>query len=98
VNTSRIPVRPSCCLRLQQRLDGAPLVRGAIALGDLRERKHQVEHLSRIDRAVEDEIDQLRQVLANRRRAAVQMDPTSVPSASGTRMHGACAPTTGSKR
>jgi hypothetical protein len=46
--------------RVQQRLDRPSLVHRAVALGDLRERQHQVEHLSWIDRSVEDEIDQLR--------------------------------------
>src|SRR5688572_22763072 len=58
-------------LRLQQRLDRPTLVHRAVALGDLRQRQHQVEHLSWIDRSVEDEINQLRQILADRCRTAV---------------------------
>jgi hypothetical protein len=41
-------------LRLQQRLDRATLVHRAVALGDLRQRQHQVEHLAWIDRSIED--------------------------------------------
>ena len=70
-NLRTFPVRQ---LRLQQRLDRPTLVHRAVALGDLRQRQYQVEHLSRIDGPVEDEIDQLRQILANRRGATVQMD------------------------
>jgi hypothetical protein len=40
----------------------------------LREKQNEVEHLPWIDGPLEHEVDQLRQILANGRRTAVQMD------------------------
>ncbi len=51
-----------------QGLDRATLVHRAVALRDFRQRQHQVEHLPGFDGPVDDEIDQPRQALANRRR------------------------------
>src|ERR671935_111957 len=53
---------------------GAALVHGAVALGDLVQGQLQVEHLAGVDRPVPDQVDQLGQEAAHRRRAAVQMD------------------------
>src|SRR3954467_15842321 len=49
----------------QQRFDRAPLVHRAIALGDLSERQHQVEHFARVDFSVEDQGDQFRKIAAH---------------------------------
>src|SRR3954469_15699223 len=49
----------------QQRFDRAPLVHRAIALGDLPERQHQVEHFARVDFSVEDQGDQFRKIAAH---------------------------------
>src|SRR3954462_5198165 len=58
----------------QQRFDRATLVHRAIALGDLIERQHEIEHSSRVDFPREDQIDQLRQITTNGRRTAEQTD------------------------
>ena|SRR5215471_10900608 len=47
-------------LRTQQRLDRAPLVHRAVALGDLVKRQGQVKDLARVDLSVPHQIDQLR--------------------------------------
>src|SRR4051794_40908287 len=57
----------------QQRLDRAPLVHRAVALGGFVERQGEVEDLAGVDRAVADELDQLGQETAHRGRAAVQV-------------------------
>src|SRR3954466_11961862 len=68
---SPFPGGPS---RPQQRLDGPPLVHGAIAFGHLRERQRQVEHLARVDCAVEDEADQFGQITPHGRRTTQKPD------------------------
>src|SRR5436190_7158561 len=57
----------------QQRLDRPPLVHRAVALGNLLQWQREVEHLARVDLAALHEVDQLRQIAANRRRSAVQV-------------------------
>src|SRR5574337_994143 len=61
-------------LRAQQRLDRAALVHGAIALRHLVERQSQIEDLAGVDLSVPDQINQLGQEAAHRRRATVEMD------------------------
>src|SRR2546423_3373708 len=61
-------------LRTQQRFDRAALVHRAIAVGDLLERQHDVEHFSWTDRPGEDQIDQLWQISPHGRRTAEQTD------------------------
>src|SRR5262245_42290671 len=79
------PTRRSCGVRLwttssalpsyaQQGLDRPTLVHRAVRLCDLVERQCEVEHLAWIDLSVPYEIDQLRQVSPDRRRATVQMN------------------------
>jgi hypothetical protein len=46
---------------LQQDFDGAAFVHGAVGLSDLAERERQVEHLARVDPAVQDPGDQVGQ-------------------------------------
>src|SRR5205814_161612 len=58
----------------QQRFDRAALVHRAIALGDLPERQHEIEHSSWVDLPGEDQIDQLRQIPTNGRRTAEETD------------------------
>jgi hypothetical protein len=60
--------------RAQQRLDRAALVHGTVALRHLVERQREVEHLAGVDLPVAHEPDQLGQVLAHWRGAAVQGD------------------------
>jgi hypothetical protein len=61
-------------LRSQQRLDGAPLVHGAIALRHLVERQREIEDLARIDGPLQDQIDEVWQVSAHGRWTSVQSD------------------------
>jgi hypothetical protein len=61
------------CSHRERRLDGSAFVHGPVALGDLVQREGEVEDLPSLDLAVPDEIDELGQEPANRRRAAVQM-------------------------
>jgi hypothetical protein len=56
----------------QQCLDRAPLVHRAIALRYLVEGQREIENFTRIDHALQDEIDEVRQVSAHWRRAAMQ--------------------------
>src|SRR5262249_4211531 len=77
--TGRLTMTPECRnltpgLRSEQRLDGAALVHGAVALRHLRERQREVEDLPGFDRPVPDEVDELRQEAAHRGGAAVQPD------------------------
>src|SRR5206468_6900173 len=66
------------CLRTslnpQERFDRAALIHGAIALGDLIQRQHQVEDLAGVECSFQDEINQLGQIRPDRSRAAMQMD------------------------
>src|SRR4051794_6404687 len=55
----------------EQRLDGAALVHGAIALGGLVEREGEVEDLPRVDLTIPDEVDELGQEPPDRCGAAV---------------------------
>src|SRR5207249_7163272 len=71
--TSPLPSFPGGS-RPEQRLDGAALVHGTVALRDLVEGQGQVEDLAGIDLAVPDEVDQLGQEAADRRGTAVQVD------------------------
>ncbi len=59
---------------LEQGLDGAAFVHGAVALGDLVEREGEVEHLPGVDLAVADEVDQLWQEAPDGSGAAVEVD------------------------
>src|SRR4029079_12643730 len=61
-------------LGLQKSLDRAPLVHGPVALGDLGQRKNEVEDLARVDLPVPDQLDQLGQEAAYRSGAAAQTD------------------------
>ena len=56
----------------QQRLDRAPLVHRSISLRHLVEGQREIEDLAGIDDALQDEIDEVWQVSAHRRRAAMQ--------------------------
>ena len=58
-------------IRTQQRLDCAAFVHCTVSLCYLVERQREIEYFARIDLAVEHELDQIRQVSANRRRTAV---------------------------
>src|SRR5215213_10250520 len=58
----------------QQRLDRLTLVHRPVAVGHAIERQRQIEHLSWIDRSVEHQPDQLRQVTAHRGRTTEQTD------------------------
>src|SRR4051812_47081887 len=60
--------------RAKQRLDRASLVHRSIALRHLLQRQHQVEYLSGVDLAVQDQFDQLGQVAAHGSGAAVQVN------------------------
>src|SRR4051794_38045854 len=53
-------------LGTQEGLDRAPLVHRPVPFGDLIERQREIEHLAWVDRAVEDETDQIRQIAAHR--------------------------------
>src|SRR3954447_5219873 len=57
----------------QQSLDRPTLIHRAVALGDLRERQDQIEDLPRVDRSVEHEVDELREIPPHGRRSSVQM-------------------------
>src|SRR3954453_13919453 len=57
----------------EQDLGGTALVHGPVAVGGLLERKDQVEDLAGVDRAVPDELDELRQEATPRGRPAVQV-------------------------
>src|SRR6476469_9992668 len=59
-------------VRAQQGLDRATLVHRAIALSDLIQRQHEIEHLSRTDRSRDNEIDEVRQISPNGRRTSEQ--------------------------
>src|SRR5207237_4834729 len=61
-------------LRAQECLDGATLVHRAIAFRHSIEWQREIEHLARMDRSVQREIDQLREVTAHRGGAAMQPD------------------------
>src|SRR3954447_17765272 len=67
---------PGCAGRSdgEQRLDGAPLVHRAVALGGLVQRQGEVEDLARVDRPAGDQVDELGQETAHRGRTAVQVD------------------------
>ena len=56
----------SVSLRTQQCLDRSPLIHRAIAVGNLFERQHEIEHLARVDLAIPCQVDQLRQEAAHR--------------------------------
>lgn len=58
-------------IRAQQRLNSPPFVHRAVPFRDLAEREHQVKDLARVDLAIENQINQLREVPANRGWAAV---------------------------
>jgi hypothetical protein len=58
---------------LKQDLDRAALIHGAVIFRDLIERQRQIEDLAGVDFAFPDEVDELGQIAANRRRAPVQM-------------------------
>lgn len=60
-------------LRTEEHLDCGPLVHGLVASGCLAERQFEIEDLARVDGAVPDQVDQLRQEPAHRRRATVEM-------------------------
>src|SRR6266566_8822755 len=60
--------------RPEQHLDGAPLVHGAVALGDLRHGQFQVEDLAGVDLPVPYEVDQRGQVAAHRGWTAVEVN------------------------
>src|SRR5436190_5268980 len=66
----------SWCSGTQECLDRAALVHGAVAVGDLLERQREIEHLARVDRPVEDQVDQFGKIAAHRRRATVKTDVT----------------------
>ena len=53
----RQPPPVSASLRTQEHLDGAALVHGLVPLGRLVQRQFEIEHLSRVDLAPEDEVD-----------------------------------------
>jgi len=65
----------------QQRLNRAALVHGAVTLRHLIQGEHQIEHLSGVDRALQHEFDQIRQVTAHWSRATVETDKRDAPSA-----------------
>src|SRR4051812_13630519 len=56
----------------EQGLDGAPLVHGPVALGDLLQGQGEVEDLAGLDAAGEDPVDQVGQEAAHGRGAAAQ--------------------------
>src|SRR6516162_9958101 len=70
------PPERSCSLRPQERLDRAALIHGAIALGNLIQRQHQVEDLAGIDRSIQDKINQLGEKTSHWGGAAVEMNVT----------------------
>src|SRR5579884_15914 len=59
---------------LEQRLDGPPLVHGAVALRHLIQGQGQVEDLAGVDPPVPDQVDQLGQETAHRSRAAMEVE------------------------
>src|SRR4051812_44070621 len=58
----------------EQHLGGAALVHRLVALGRLLQREGEVEDLARVDLSVPDELDQLGQEPAHRRRATEGVD------------------------
>lgn len=61
-------------LRTQQRLDRAALVHGPIPFRHLVERQDQIENLTRVDRAIPHQLDELGEVPPDGCRTAVKMD------------------------
>src|SRR4051795_3714229 len=53
---------PGLTSRTQQRLDGAALVHGLVAFGDLFQGQGEVEDLARVDTAVDDALDEVGKV------------------------------------
>src|SRR6266571_9530612 len=66
--------RTSGSSRTQQRLDGSPLVHGAVAFRDLVQRQRQIEDLPRVDLAAPYEFDELGQITPHRGRTTVEVD------------------------
>src|SRR6266699_4128224 len=77
-NTGRVDPGPTvvagCPSGPEQHLDRAPLVHGAVALGDLRHGQFQVEHLAGVDLPVPYEVDQRGQVAVHRGWTAVEVN------------------------
>src|SRR5439155_2844316 len=60
--------------RLQQCFYGAAFIHRSVALSYLSERQGQIENLAGVDFPVQNQLDQLRQVAANRGRSTVQVN------------------------
>src|SRR3954471_8715349 len=61
------------CSGLKQDLDRAALVHGTVTFRDLIERQRQIEDHAGVNFACPDEVDEVGQITANRRRPPVQM-------------------------
>src|SRR5207237_4262314 len=70
----RTTVVAGCPSGPEQHLDGTAFVHGAVALGNLRHRQFQVEHLAGVDLPVPYEVDQRGQVATHRGWTAVEVN------------------------